>query len=104
MSVDPQTELETRHRRLAMRVGASARWAVVLAVLLAAAALVGRLLRMESLSRVLDAWPEAKAMAFLCASSINRASFPAQRTSAGPEDSQKPMPNFMPGTVSTIAS
>src|SRR5437867_8045916 len=48
--------------------------------------------------------PQLSARAFFSASSMSSASFPVRRTRAGPLDSQNAMPNFIWGTVCTIAS
>src|SRR5271157_2328640 len=54
--------------------------------------------------KMMKAWPQERARAFFCASSMSLGSFPAKRTSAGPDDSLKPTANFIWGAVCTMAS
>ena len=52
----------------------------------------------------MNAWPAAIASALRTASSTSSGSFPARRTSRGPDDSQKPIPKRRCGELPASAS
>src|SRR5262249_15762179 len=54
--------------------------------------------------KIMKQCPQPSARAFFCANSMSSGSFQVRRSRAGPLDSQNAMPNFIWGTVCTIAS